>query len=505
MKAALYARVSTEEQAEEGYSLDAQRRAFNTLIQARGWTVYKEYVEEGRSAHTDDINKRPVFKQAIDDALAKTYDVLVVHKIDRFARKLRITLEYFEKLGKAGVGFVSIENQIDYTTSMGKLMLVMQGGLAEFYSDNLSTEVKKGMGERKAQGLYCGSLPFGVMKGEDGVPVPNPATFPSVKIAFERAAQGKTDREIAQYLNAQGLRTVGSKGNKLFATTSARGILTNRFYIGYLPDGKGGYIKAKHQPFIEQEIWNAAQDVRRHNRTSTHTKCSIKNKANALTGIAYCWYCKGRIHTQYHYHGEPRLGCYTRQKGQGCQQKSANLSIYEAQILSYLETFHIPEDYQQRILQAQEELEKAYTDAGAQKERLERQLKRARELYEWGDSPKAEYETKRDNILDQLRSLSVPLRPAEHLEKMARFLADVPAARAEATPEQRNKLARCLFDQVWLKDKEVVAVKPLQELEPFFRLNYEEFRVKNIEDRSLSRLSLSLKRGLVGFKILLIA
>ena len=112
LRAAVYARVSSEEQV-EGYSLDAQRRAFRTLVEGRGWTVFREYLEEGRSAHTDDIRKRPVFKQAIDDALAGRYDVLVVHKIDRFSRKLRVTLEYFEKLGKAGVGFVSIQNEID--------------------------------------------------------------------------------------------------------------------------------------------------------------------------------------------------------------------------------------------------------------------------------------------------------------------------------------------------------------------------------------------------------
>lgn len=492
MKAALYARVSTEEQV-EGYSLDAQKRAFGALVQGRGWTVYREYIEEGKSAHTDNIDKRPVFKEAIEDALAKKYDVLVVHKIDRFSRKLRVTLEYFEKLGKAGIGFVSIENQIDYTTSMGKLMLVMQGGLAEFYSDNLSQEVKKGMGERKAQGLYCGSLPFGATKGEDGVPVPDPATFPGLQAAFEQAAQGKTDREIARYLNLHDYRTVGSMGKKPFSNSSARGILTNNFYIGNLPDGKGGYMKGKHQPFIEQGIWDAAQETRRQNRTTSHTSCPTNKRINSLTGITYCWYCKGRIHTQYHYRGEPRLGCYTREKGQNCVQKSANLSVYESQLLSYLGTFHIPEDYQKRILEAQQELEKAYTDAGAQKEQLERQLKRVRELYEWGDSPKAEYESRRDKILDQLRSLSVPRQPAEHLEKMARFLADVPAAWAAATPEQRNKLARCLFDQVWLQDKEVVAVKPLPELEPFFRLNYENFRSQNIERQGSSRPCLSLK------------
>ena len=136
MRASLYGRVSREEQV-QGYSLDAQRRAFRKLIEERGWTVYREYIEEGRSAHTDDIRKRPVFAEAIQDAEAGRYDVLVVHKIDRFSRKLRITLEYFDKLGKAGVGFVSIENQIDYSTPMGKLMLNMQGALAEFYSENL--------------------------------------------------------------------------------------------------------------------------------------------------------------------------------------------------------------------------------------------------------------------------------------------------------------------------------------------------------------------------------
>jgi len=101
LRAALYARVSSEEQV-EGYSLDAQCRAFRSLIEGRGWTCYKEYIEEGRSAHNDNVRKRPVFQEAIEDALAGKFDVLVVHKIDRFSRKLRITLEYFEKLGRCG-------------------------------------------------------------------------------------------------------------------------------------------------------------------------------------------------------------------------------------------------------------------------------------------------------------------------------------------------------------------------------------------------------------------
>ena len=103
-----------------------------------------------------------------------------------------------------------------------------------------------------------------------------------------------------------------------------------------------------------------------------------------------------------------------------------------------------------------------------QKVKLERQLKRAKELYQWGDYNRAEYQVRRDEILKQLQALTPQPNGAEHLERLARFLADVPAAWEVATQEQRNKLARCLFDEVWLQDKQVVGIKPRPELEPFF-------------------------------------
>jgi DNA invertase Pin-like site-specific DNA recombinase len=313
MRAALYARVSTEEQA-EGYSIDAQRRAFQTLCQGRGWIPHQEYIEAGRSAHTDDIRKRPGVKLAIDDALAGQYDVLVVHKIDRFARKLRVTLEYFDKLGKARVGFVSIENQIDYSTPTGKFMLAMQGGLAELYSDNLSEECKKGWGERKAQGLYCGLLPFGAMKGEDGVPVPHPDTHPGLVMAFELAAQGKSDREVAEALNTRAYRTAGNQGNRAFTKDTVAGMLQNCFYIGELPDGNGGWVRAKHGPFIGKELFDGVQETRARARRPT---APIANSARtySFSCIAWCNRCGGKIRIQTSPKGRPRVYCASRSQG----------------------------------------------------------------------------------------------------------------------------------------------------------------------------------------------
>ena len=152
VRAALYQRVSSEEQI-EGYSLDAQDRAGRLYCQTHGWEVVQVYRDEGRSARTDDLAKRPAFQQMLADAEAGLIDVVVVHKLDRFARNRRVAFEAFERLGKARVGFVSFTEQMDYSSPSGQLMLTMLVGLSQFYSDNLSLETKKGKAERKAQGL----------------------------------------------------------------------------------------------------------------------------------------------------------------------------------------------------------------------------------------------------------------------------------------------------------------------------------------------------------------
>lgn len=497
-RAALYARVSTQEQV-DGYSLDAQKHAFQNLIKERGWAAYREYVEEGRSAHSDSAAKRPAFQAAITDALDAEYDVLVVHKIDRFSRRLQVTLEYFEKLGKAGVGFISMQEEMDYTTPQGKLMLTLQGGLAEFYSANLSQEVKKGLGERKRQGLYCGSLPFGVAAGEDGAPAPHPETYAGLKEIFEQSAFGKTDREIAQLMNARGFKTAGSRGNRPFQTSSVRGILKNRFYLGFLPDGKGGWLNGMHDPLIDQDVWNRAQAARSRRRTSTESRTPAGKRISSLTGMTYCWSCHGRIHTQQIYKGEPRLGCYQRQQGSDCRHRSTPLSVYEKQIEAYLKTFHVPDDYQAIILENADRRSQNVEDSASRKANLERRLRRVRDLYELGDYERAEYISRRDKILGEIASLSPVTDRADHLERLAKFLADVSEGWSAASPEKRNKLARVLFDQVWLEDRSVVAVKPRPELESFFKINFDDFVRKNVEEPTRTRLELHFKTVLKRF------
>src|SRR5918994_6781268 len=143
VRAALYERVSSEEQV-QGYSLDAQDRAGRLYCEAHGWSIASVYRDEGKSARTEDLAKRPEFQRMIADADGGLLDVIVVHKLDRFARNLRVTLETLERLDRCRVGFVSISEQMDFTTPIGKVNLATLAAFAQYYSDNLSTETTKG-------------------------------------------------------------------------------------------------------------------------------------------------------------------------------------------------------------------------------------------------------------------------------------------------------------------------------------------------------------------------
>ena len=329
-RAAFYVRVSSEEQV-EGFSLDAQERAIADYCRDHGYEIVARYRDEGKSARTDDLRKRPAFRQMLADAEAGRFDILIVHKLDRFARNLRVTLETLDRLERAGVGFVSISENMDFSTPMGRMVLSTMGGLAQFYSDNLSTETKKGKRERKAQGLYNGVLPFGATKGEDGIPVADPATHPGLVLAFELAAAGKTDREVARALNAAGYRTTGNRGANPFTKDTVREFLQNRFYLGELPDGNGGWLPGKHAALIDAATFAGAQGARERNATRPRRVRTTKRSPWALSGLATCA-CGASMTAYGHADGRHRVQCSRRVQTKDCDAPTFFAEIVEAQI-----------------------------------------------------------------------------------------------------------------------------------------------------------------------------
>ena len=160
MRVAAYIRVSSLEQL-DGHSLEAQIRAIREYCRVRGWELVAIYREEGKSAHTDSIAKRPKFRELLDDSSKGLFDIVVVHTMDRWARNIQVAMDSLSTLGRNGVEFKSVTEDLDRSTPVGKFSTTMMMGMAEMFSDMLGTHVKKGVTERARQGLHLGGIPFG--------------------------------------------------------------------------------------------------------------------------------------------------------------------------------------------------------------------------------------------------------------------------------------------------------------------------------------------------------
>lgn len=281
--------------------------------------------------------------------------------------------------------------------------------------------------------------------------------YDGLLLAFNEAAKGASDGAIAQLLNQRGYRTTGNRGTNPFSKDTIRGILTNRFYLGELPVSDKGKIvrwtEGRHQPFISEEIWKRAQDARERNRRMPRN-CPSKTSICSLTGIARCWYCGGRYHVGATKGGRRRLMCYNRaQRRADCPAKSAVLDLYEEQIGLYLTSFHIPEDYQAAIVAEHGRLQSSYGEADSERASLKARMERLKKLFAWGDIAEDDYLQEKRRIERQLQSLVPRDDYSQVLRRLTTFLRDVSRAWAEASQEQRNRLLRQLFDEVWIQGR----------------------------------------------------
>lgn len=262
MRAVMYLRVSTKEQAEEGYSIAAQAEACRRFVADKGWELVDEFVDRGESARTAD---RPQF-QLMLNRLAEDGSVryLVVHKLDRLARNLEDHVSVRAMLRKAGVELVSVSESLEATAS-GKLVEGILASIAEFYSANLSQEIRKGINQKAAEGGWPTVAPYGYRNvrraagGRRGESVLEPdEQAPLVAWAFEQYATGQYElRQLTRDLAAKGLR--GRQGGPP-TPSGIHTMLRNPVYVGIVR-WKGVEYEGIHQPLISRELYDRVQEV----------------------------------------------------------------------------------------------------------------------------------------------------------------------------------------------------------------------------------------------------
>lgn len=159
-------------------------------------------------------------------------------------------------------------------------------------------------------------------------------------------------------LNVSGYRTTGTHGSRPFSKDTVKNMLKNKFYVGNIRDGNGGWIRAKHEPFIEEQLFEEVQKLRARRTTN---RGSVRSDASmySLTGIARCVQCGSTLRA-FKGRGRVRLICNGRIKIGDCTQPSTYLDVYEQQLIAYLASFQIPQDYQEKILDMHRKLNSTY-------------------------------------------------------------------------------------------------------------------------------------------------
>lgn len=150
MKAALYGRVSTNG---KGQDVDLQLRDLRNYAQARGWKIFKEYIDNGISGRKD---KRPALDQLMNDARKKRFDAILVWRFDRFARSTKHLVTSLDEFNHLGIDFISFMENIDTSSPMGKAMFTITSAIAELEADLIRERVVAGLANAKAKGARLG-------------------------------------------------------------------------------------------------------------------------------------------------------------------------------------------------------------------------------------------------------------------------------------------------------------------------------------------------------------
>jgi len=494
MKAAAYLRVSTESQI-DNWSLPAQRRELeNYCNQKKDWQLIRIYSEEGISAHSDSIDKRPQFRRLLDDCKKGEIDVILVHSLDRWSRNLRVTLESFKILSENRIAFVSITENIDYSSPEGRLFLAMLGAFAQYFSDSLSKHTTKGMKQRAISGYHNGDVPFGYERCSANCPSDHKnkvhlviTEAKAVEKLFQLYASGRWSlSRLADWLNQQGFKTRNKgqvrlldgsvvKGPRPFTLYSIRWLLHNQFFVGKIIYHGESY-NGVHEPIINEKLFSRVQEkLKKHRSRSTIISTSFR--LYLLKGIARCIYCGYPLWSDtavagYTYYREKKnshavLKCPANGKAIRC-------NFIDNQIDAMIESIILDPAWKEHIISKLSNLSN-HDQILKQRKQIVEKLRRLGKAYVDGILNDGEYTVQRKLLQNNLESLVEPdtdatINAGELLETMGIIWE-------KATLEEKHDLLTTMLEAVYIDlaaTRSIVGIQP----KPAFYALFESLKQK---------------------------
>ncbi len=294
IRCAIYTRKSSEEGLEQEFnSLDAQREACEAYIKSQkitGWVALPEMYDDG--GISGGTMERPALQRLLDDIAAGRIDTVVVYKVDRLTRSLADFAKIVDAFDAKGVSFVSVTQQFNTTTSMGRLTLNMLLSFAQFEREVTGERIRDKIAASKQKGIWMGGNPPLGYDVADRKLVVNAAESDTVRHIFRRYVELKSVRALKEDLDSDGIISkarIGRFGNAKGGVPIARGalylMLQNRIYRGEIVHKDTSY-PGLHEPIIEEALWDEVEAALVENRVERVTR-SAAAAPSLLAGLVY--------------------------------------------------------------------------------------------------------------------------------------------------------------------------------------------------------------------------
>lgn len=319
----LYIRVSTNEQAEEGYSVGEQEERLRAYCAAYGYIINAVHIDPGFSGAT---LERPGIKKVIADVRAGRCKKVIVWKLDRLSRSQKDTLILLEDVFLANdCNFVSLMESFDTSTPFGRCIVGILAAFAQMERENIKIRTQMGRQARIKEGYFHGShAPIGYKfaPGSNNLLV-DPYTAKMVCEVFHRFISGESINSISKYM----LKTYGDNQYDWGNNTAVRRVLKNPVYMGYVTLGKDTY-KGLHEPIVSETDWWLAAAILEHNKAQDKRSYAFKagnNTAdNLLTGLLFCGDCGARMYARKVSKDKKKYICHSVARTSAAMIKSDN-------------------------------------------------------------------------------------------------------------------------------------------------------------------------------------
>jgi site-specific DNA recombinase len=294
LRCAIYTRKSSEEGLEQDFnSLHAQREACEAFITSQrheGWTALPQHYDDGGISGA--TMERPALQQLLADVTASEIDVVVVYKVDRLTRSLADFAKIVETFDARGVSFVSVTQQFNTTSSMGRLTLNVLLSFAQFEREVTGERIRDKIAASKKKGMWMGGMPPLGYAARDRKLVVIESETETVRHIFQRYVALGSVRLLKQELDAHGIVSkvmISAAGRRWGGVPLARGalyaMLKNRIYIGEIQH-RDQHYPGEHTAIIDRPLWDAAQQRLASNATDRATGAGAKSPS-LLAGLLF--------------------------------------------------------------------------------------------------------------------------------------------------------------------------------------------------------------------------